>query len=72
MHGVTVRNYRKVLLMKLKLNKQKKKTIWYENDAPVREYLDGEVPDKADHLEKDQRAGRLSWLDIIKKSFPVK
>lgn len=58
--------------MKGPLNKRENKTVWYENEAPVNEYLDNEYSRKADNHRTDSQPEKLSWLDIIKKSWPVK
>lgn len=58
--------------MKGKLNMQDDETMWYENDAPVREYLDRELPRKTAGAEKDPKTVRFSWLEIMKKSFHIK
>ena len=49
-----------------------KKTVWYENDAPVNEYLDNENFRKTDDDDKKTTSDKVSWSDIIKKSLPVK
>jgi hypothetical protein len=51
---------------------QDEETIWYENDAPVREYLDREFSRKSTVSEKDPKTVRFSWLEIMKKSFHIK
>ena len=58
--------------MKGLLNKRDKETVWYENEAPVNEYLDKEYSRKANNQRTDSQPEKLSWLDIIKKSWPVK
>ncbi len=58
--------------MKARLNKYVKKTVWYENYAPVKEYLDKAFSGKADPREKDPQTTKLSWSEIIKKTFPNK
>ena len=52
--------------MKDPLNEGNKKTVWYENDAPVNEYLEIENIRKADNHEKDPSTEKLSWMDLIK------
>ena len=58
--------------MKGKLKMQDEKTMWYENDAPVQEYLDRELSRKAAAAKKDPKTVRFSWLEIMKKSFHIK
>jgi hypothetical protein len=58
--------------MKGKLKMQDEETMWYENDAPVQEYLDRELSRKAAVAKKDPKAVRFSWLEIMKKSFHIK
>ncbi len=58
--------------MKGRLNKHNKHTVWYENDAPVREYLDRELSGKADPIEKNPHPVKLSWLEIINKPYTRK
>ena len=57
--------------MKGRLNKTNQETAWYENDAPVKEYLDKELSKKVDSHPKEPQTAKLSWLDIIKKKFPI-
>ena len=58
--------------MKGTLKMQDEETMWYENDAPVQEYLDRELSSKATVAKKDPKTVRFSWLEIMKKSFHVK
>ena len=58
--------------MKGKVKMQDEETMWYENDAPVQEYLDRELSRKAAVAEKDPKPVRFSWLEIMKKSFHIK
>jgi hypothetical protein len=58
--------------MKGKLKMQDEETMWYENDAPVQEYLDREFSRKSTVAEKDSKTVRFSWLEIMKKSFHIK
>jgi len=51
---------------------QDEETMWYENDAPVQEYLDRELSRKAAVAKKDPKTVRFSWLEIMKKSFHIK
>jgi hypothetical protein len=55
--------------MKGTFKMQDKETMWYENYEPVQEYLDSEFPKKPCDAEKDPKAARFSWLEIMKKSF---
>jgi hypothetical protein len=55
--------------MKGTFKMQDEETMWYENDAPVQEYLDRELSRKAARAEKDPKPVRFSWLEIMKKSF---
>jgi hypothetical protein len=47
---------------------QNEETMWYENDEPVQEYLNGEFSKKSTVVEKDPKTVRFSWLEIMKKS----
>ena len=51
---------------------QDEETMWYENDEPVRDYLDGELSRKTTAAEKDPKPVKFSWLEIMKKSFHTK
>jgi hypothetical protein len=51
---------------------QDEKTMWYENYKPVQEYLDSEFSKKSTVAEKDPKTVRVSWLEIMKKSFHIK
>lgn len=51
---------------------QDEEMMWYENYAPVREYLDGELSKKPTVAEKDPKTVGFSWLEIMKKSFDIK
>jgi hypothetical protein len=55
--------------MKSTFKIQDEETMWYENDAPVQEYLDREFSKKSNVAEKDPKPVRFSWLEIMKKSF---
>ena len=48
------------------LNESQKKAVWYENNAPVIEYLNNENFRKTDNNEINPSAERLSWMDLIK------
>ena len=58
--------------MKGKIKMQDEETMWYENYAPVQEYLDGELSRKSTDEEKDPKTVRFSWFKIMKKSFHIK
>ena len=51
------------------LTKSADETIWYENDQPIREFL--ESFRKAEILEVDDQAEELSWIEIVKKSNQI-
>jgi hypothetical protein len=55
--------------MKNPVKTQDEQTMWYENDAPVQEYLDSEFSKKFTVAEKDQKNLGFSWLEIMQKSF---
>ena len=44
-------------------------TIWYENDQPIKEFL--ESFRKPAVLEADHQAEEPSWLKIIEKSIQI-
>jgi hypothetical protein len=46
------------------LTKSEDETIWYENEQPIKEFL--ESFRKADMLEADDQAEELSWIEIVK------
>jgi hypothetical protein len=58
--------------MKDTFKMQDEETVWYENYEPVQEYLDSEFPKKSTVAEKEPKTVRLSWLEIMKKSFHIK
>jgi hypothetical protein len=58
--------------MRGKVKMQDEKTMWYENDAPVQEYLDRTLSRRASVAEKDPKTVKFSWLEIMKKSFHIK
>ena len=58
--------------MKGPLNKGAKKPVWYENENTVNDFLDKDNNRKTGRLKKDPPNDRRSWLDIIKRSWPVK
>ena len=39
-------------------------TVWYENDQPIKEFL--ESFRKTEILEADDQAEELSWIEIVK------
>jgi hypothetical protein len=51
---------------------QNEKTMWYENDEPVREYLDSAFSRKSHGTDKDSKPVTFSWLEMIKNSFHIK
>ena len=51
---------------------QDEETAWCENYKPVQEYLDSDFPKKSTVAEKDPKTARLSWLELMKKSFHIK
>jgi hypothetical protein len=51
---------------------QDEETAWYENYEPVQEYLDSEFSKKSTAAEKDPKAVKFSWLEVMKKSFHIK
>ena len=58
--------------MKDTLKMQDEETLWYENYEPVQEYLDSEFSKKSTVAEKDTKTVRISWLEVMKKSFHIK
>jgi hypothetical protein len=58
--------------MKASLSKGKIKTVWYENKATVNEYLDNACSRRAHHHKKDLQVEKFSWLEVIKRTLPVK
>ena len=58
--------------MKDTLKMQDEETVWYENYEPVQEYLDRELSKKSTVAEKDPKTVRISWLEVMKKSFHIK
>ena len=58
--------------MKSTFKTQDEETMWYENYAPVQEYLDREFSKKSTAAEKDAKNVEFSWLEIMKKSLPIK
>ena len=51
------------------LTKSPDETIWYENEQPIKEFLEGFR--KAEILEADHQAEELSWINIVKKSNQI-
>ena len=51
------------------LTKLSDETIWYENEQPIKEFL--ESFRKAEILEADDQAEELSWINIVKKSNQI-
>jgi len=58
--------------MKGTFKMQDEETMWYENYEPVQEYLDSEFSKKSTAAEKDPKTVRVSWSEIMKKSFHIK
>ena len=58
--------------MKGTFKMQDEETAWYENYAPVQEYLDSEFSKKSTAAENDPKTVKFSWLEIMKKSFHIK
>ena len=58
--------------MKGPINKSAKKPVWYENENTVNDFLDKDNNRKIGRFKKDLPTGRRSWLEIIKRSLPVK
>jgi hypothetical protein len=46
------------------LTKSADETIWYENEQPIKEFL--ESFRKAESLEADDQAEEPSWIEIVK------
>jgi hypothetical protein len=51
------------------LTKSADETIWYENEQPIKEFL--ESFRKAESLEADDQTEELSWFEIVKKSNQI-
>ena len=51
------------------LIKPANETVWYENDQPIKEFL--ESFRKPIILEADHQAEELSWVKIVKKSIQI-
>ena len=51
------------------LTKSADETIWYENEQPIKEFL--ESFRKAEILEADDQAEELSWIEIVNKSNQI-
>ena len=49
------------------LTKFADETIWYENEQPIKEFL--ESFRKADILEHDDQTEELSWFEIVERSY---
>jgi hypothetical protein len=56
-------------VMEESLIKSTDKTLWYENDQPIQEFL--ESFRKPPVLEADHHAEEPSWLKIIEKSIQI-
>ena len=57
------------MVMEELLTKSADETIWYENEQPIKEFL--ESFRKAEILEADDQAEELSWIDIVNKSNQI-
>ena len=57
------------LVMEELLSKSPDETIWYENEQPIKEFL--ESFRKAEILESDHQTEELSWIKIVKKSKQI-
>jgi hypothetical protein len=55
--------------MEVLVTKSPDETIWYENEQPIKEFL--ESFRKAEILEADHQAEELSWINIVKKSSQI-
>ena len=51
------------------LTKSADETIWYENEQPIKEFL--ESFRKTEILEADDQAEELSWIEIVNKSNQI-
>jgi hypothetical protein len=51
------------------LTKSADETIWYENEQPIKEFL--ESFRKAEILETDDQAEELSWIEIVNNSNQI-
>ncbi len=51
------------------LTESSDETIWYENEQPIKEFL--ESFRKTGILEADYQAEELSWINIVKKSDQI-
>ncbi len=51
------------------LTKSADETIWYENEQPIKEFL--ESFRKVEILEADDQAEELSWIEIVNKSNQI-
>jgi len=57
------------LVMEELLTKSADETIWYENEQPIKEFL--ESFRKAEILETDDQAEELSWIEIVNNSNQI-
>lgn len=51
------------------LTKSADETIWYENEQPIKEFL--ESFRKTEILEADDQTEELSWIDIVNNSNQI-
>jgi hypothetical protein len=59
---------RRLVMVEL-LTKSPDETIWYENEQPIKEFL--ESFRKTEIIEADDQAEELSWIEIVKKSNQI-
>ena len=57
------------MVMEELLTKSADETIWYENEQPIKEFL--ESFRRAEILEADDQVEELSWIDIVNKSHQI-
>ena len=57
------------MVMEELLTKSADETIWYENEQPIKEFL--ESFRKAEIVEADDQAEELSWIEIVNKSNQI-
>jgi len=57
------------LVMEELITKSSDETSWYENEQPIREFL--ESFRKAEILEADDQVEELSWINVVKKSNQI-
>ena len=57
------------MVMEELLTKSADETIWYENEQPIKEFL--ESFRKTEILEADDQTEELSWIDIVNNSNQI-